>query len=279
MENALHTALTGGGFTYVEEYIGASTNVARIYKSPAGSNFFGQDWYLIVHRPTDNNTFVSFRISELYNVGTHKATNYAPTQSIYTPTAQFAVNDATGLVPESGSLFQYQLYISASGFQYWMSVIADRVVIGTRVGASDYAGYAGLYDDLQSATISPFPLLVGNLSASGSSGGAATREPATTTSTSNAFSILSLCSSYYVLSSGGSYMTTAESYTGKFWLGRFQIGSNRGNNYARGFIRDVWFGPSGGVNGDTLNATINGTAKTLVQVREATSRSFVDTAL
>lgn len=277
MENGLHTALTAV-YTYVEEWVSA-TKTARIYKSLAANNYVNKDWYLCTYRSSDTGTSVGLGVSEQYNTGTHVATNYAPGNGTYTPTAQFAVNDATGKAPDQWFHASCSLPISAAGFQFWTSVTADRVIFGTRVGASDAATYVGLYDDVQSSAISPFPLLLvngGNSQSPG--GGAATREPNTTTSTGNCFQIQGITAGGAAQFASTGIHYGSETYTGKYWLARYEVQSVVSSARIRGYYRDYWYGPTNGVNGDTLTATINGSSKTLSQIASGNG-GFVDTGI
>jgi hypothetical protein len=190
LADAIHPLLTAAGFTHVEDWT-SSTKTARIYKSPAASNSFGSDWYLNVYRSSDTATGLSLFVAEAYNGTTKRFTNFAPNTQSLTPTASFAVND-TGVLPDGsgGSVAamstSYPIGVGTGGYQYWLSAHPNRVVLATRVGTTDCATYAGLYDDTLQSSGSPFPLVTCALdtqaSTSTSSGGRATREPFTTTS-------------------------------------------------------------------------------------------------
>lgn len=272
METILHPALLTAGFTYVEERT-QSTATARVYKSAAGSNYFGQDWYLIVYRGADTST-PAFGVCEVYDSANHVCKNYAPKVTNLTPTAQFAVNDATGKAPTDTAnvKLDVSLTLSSTGYQWWMSLTLDRVVIAGRYSSADTGVYVGLYDDLQATAISPFPLVVTTLTAN-SMGGATTREPNTTTQITNNFQVGFTSLPYWTTNTGN------ETYTQKTWLSRAMF-TGRGNTSSayRGLLRDVWYSSVNGVNGDTLAATIAGASKTLVQTRQAGSY-FVDNSL
>lgn len=270
----LDARLIAAGYAFVEQV--STTGTARVYRSPAASNFFGSDWYLIVIRTQDSGSAVYLAVCELYNPTTHVCTNYAPSAaSGLTPTAQFAVNDPTGKAPDNGALQWSTVGIAASGFGYWLSITPDRVVVATRAGAADSGVYAGLYDDMQAAALSPFPLLTVGLDTFAARVGAATREPGQTANASNNFSI-TLNSAY----SPWTRTLVSELYTQKTWLTRGIVTAQRNNSSVRGLLRDVWLSPLYGVNGDTLSATIAGASRTLTQTAVAGAlRAFVDQAV
>ena len=260
----LHTALLAGGLEFVETWISGS-NTAGIYKSPAASNTFGQDWYLNTVRGTDASTSIWLGVAEVWDTGTKKLRNYALLGATRTPTASFAINDATGLSPATLTNAGCSAFLAAAGFQYWISANPDRVVVATRVGATDYGVYAGLYDDVLPPAISPFPLCAVKLLDDGAAGagqGGATREPGATTSTANAFGV-------YVNSSTSSPHTTAAGvYAPSPVIGRAVLHTSRLNisgaafaaKTMRGYLKGVAFlSPAAGaaafVNGDTLTVT------------------------
>jgi hypothetical protein len=269
MEGVLHTALTAV-YTYVEEVV-STTKVARVYKSPGASNYFGQDWFLITYRPTDTNAGVSFTACELYDSVGHLCKNYVPfTQSQVPAATTYAVPDATGKNPASSTsaasgLFAQGVTLSVSGFPYWISVTPDRAVLATRIATTDYAIYTGLIDDLVSPTISGFPLAVTTLHAISNSG-RMSREPGQTANSSANWD------TPLYTGAGSSIWTplwNPDIYTGKPAIARAVLSSSRGAT--RGLLRDVWVTPFVGSNGDTVTATIGGSAKTLVQTRNSTT--------
>jgi hypothetical protein len=250
---ALNTILVAAGFTNVESWT-SSTFTAIIYKSPAASNTFGSDWYLVVSRTSDADTNVSFTVAEVWDTGTKKVRNYAATATTRTPTGSYAINDATGLAPNSGTLFIATVGLSAAGFQYWVSATCDRVVVATRVSTTDSGIYAGLYDDLLPIAGSPFPLLVGNLNSGNNN--SSTREPYTTTSTSNAFIVnFPLTNCYW-----GPVSIGVDIYQGKYVTARVVVHSSRATasnmTGVRGLLKDVInANVAAAVNGDTLAVT------------------------
>jgi hypothetical protein len=270
----LDPLLTAGGLTFVEQVINGAVTT-RVYKSPAGSNFFGSDWFFSVSRATDTATTVTFRVFEQYNSSTHLCFNYAPSTNSLTPTSVFAVNDATGKAPDSASLGSNSVTISAAGFNWLTSVTANRVAIATRVSTTDYSVYLGLYRDMLPLAASPFPLVLTSLHST--TGGFATREPGTTTSVNGNFRT-ALTYTWTPTNTGASV------YTGASMLSRVPIDADKtpaGVNFRGHLTEDVWRGAPSGANGDTLSATIDGVAKTLVQFRNGAGGAtmFVDSGV
>jgi hypothetical protein len=271
---ALNTILVAAGFTAVETWT-SSTNTAIIYKSPAGSNSFGSDWYLNVLRTSDAATSVSFGIAEAWNTGTKKFTNYGPTSGTFTPTSVFAVNDATGVLP-TGAMAQRSVTLSTAGFQYWVSANVNRVVVGARVGIADTAVYAGLYDDVLPIALSPFPLAMINLASA--STGTTTREPGATISTNNAFGVATQTNFAWSVV----YGSGLDVYQGKYipartclWSSRVSAGSANG---MRGLLKDMVQCPiTAAVNGDTMTVVDSvGVTKTYTRIGNDTFQSWAD---
>lgn len=279
MENVLHGALLTAGYTYVEEVANGNVKV-RVYKSPAASNFFGQDWYLLVKRTSDASITVDFAVTEQYNSSTHLCFNYGPSAtSGLTPTAQYAVNDAAGKAPDNAAVWYNQLQFMTSSFNYYLSITANRMVVGVRSGASASAHYAGLYDDFQPLATSPFPLVVHELIILGgfSARGSATREPNTLAANTNNFR------TGPALSNSQMYTTSfTDSYSGRSTVGRTYF-LGRSSGYMRGLLRDVYAcNVLYGTTGDTLTAVMGGVTKNLVQTLSSsagTGAFFVDTAI
>ncbi len=286
----MNTALLAGGFTFVET-VTVSTQTTPIYKSPAASNSFGSDWYLGLWRGSDAAVSLKLAVAEVWDTGTHKYRNYAPNPATFTPTSAFAVNDAAGQAPGStyGGVANGGVTLAATGYQYWISVHPNRVVVGTRVGSTDYGSYAGLYDDLLPVAISPFPLCVVTLatgSGQNTASGAATREPGTTTSTAT------YCFGACVSTTAGPWgpaTAAADLYQGKAITARLGLYSSRANitlltgaNGLRGLLKDVVYCPIAAANGDTLAVTDPaGTTRNYVRLTEtgSTCHSWVDTGI
>jgi hypothetical protein len=130
--------------------------MADVYKSPAASNQFGQDWYLILRRATDYAAGLSYQVAEGYSTATHKASNYGGTAATVAPSATTFVNPAAAAAPETVAVLPVAL-TAAIPFTYWVSATANRVVVGVKTSVE--AGfYAGLYDDLLPAGTTQFPL-------------------------------------------------------------------------------------------------------------------------
>lgn len=236
--------------------------VAAVYKSPAASNSFGADWYLSVYRSADTSTTISFAVGEVWDTGTERFRNYAPSAASVPVAVTFAVNDATGLTPASSSLRQIAPTISAAGFQYWISATPNRLTLATRVSGTGYTLYAGLYDDLLTSAMSPFPLMVSTLAASsglGAGNGSASREPNTTASNTGNFGV----NTYYPI--GLTSNTASAIYAATYVPGRPLVYSSRISAGvgvglsavgARGILKDIlYLGIAGAVEGDTLAVT------------------------
>jgi len=249
----LDTLLQAGGWTFVETWT-SSTFTAAIYKSPAASNGVG-DYYIAVNRSSDASTTVYLTLAEVWNSGAKTFGKYAPSAGNLTPAADFAVS--TTKAPNDGALYNNGLVIlSAAGFQYWASINAYGVHLATRVSATDYAAFAGLYDDLLDVSISPFPLLAANTTIAWgvnyvqTNAGMATREPGVTVAHSYNFAA-GLYSSAWTPTNA-----QVDTYLGKYAAGRAAIITGR-NDTGQGGYRGLFKSAlrtslSGAVNGDTL---------------------------
>lgn len=233
-----------------------------VYKSPSASNASGSDWYLVLYRTSDTATVVYFSVAEVWDPTRKMVRNYAPSASSTPAAGTFAVNDTVGVAPYSTTLRQVSVSISAAGFQYWVSANTKRVIITTRVGASAYMIYAGLYDDLLAPALSPYPLIVSSFTASASTGtgtGSATREPNTTTNSGynffvNLYHPVGLTSD----NAAGIYANTLIPGRPTVYSGRVNavLGAGTSAIGVRGLLKDVLYQTvSGAVAGDTLAVT------------------------
>lgn len=255
--------LVAAGFTFVDQ-TGTAPAVCRVYKSPAAANFFGSDWFLSVNRAADTATVVGFRVFELYDSDAHLAFNYAPSAtSGLSTTATFAISDAIGKAPNATNLKQSVVDVNAAGFGWQVNATPDRLIVATRAASADSAVYAGLYDDLHRAAVSPFPLCVTILcTGSVTQAGASTREPSTPSASGSFLFIHDSLRAF-------GYYNTADDYSGGYYLARLGLVSARNAAWVRGLLRDVWMVPrAAGINGDRVTATIGGVSQTLTQFRD-----------
>jgi hypothetical protein len=260
---ALDPLLTAAGFTFVEQWTSANIT-ARVYKSPAASNTQGADWYLSVYRASDSNTQLQFSVAEVWDTGTKKFRNYAPSTTSLTPVAvTFAVNDATGVLP-NGVISRPGPTLSTAGFQYWLSANPNRVVLGTRVSVTDYGIYAGLYDDLWNTTISPFPLAVVDLAGANAQsfiGGSATREPNQAGVAVANFGVqiptvlLAVTPAWTPMIAGEIYTGSLKQIPSRVLLTSARAGGLGQLQGMRGLLKDMVATPTAAANGDTLAVT------------------------
>ena len=272
----LDTALLAAGYVFVEEV--GTGDVARVYRSPAGLNVSGYDWFLFVRRTAANSTTVSFTISEQYNSSTHLVFYYATSLTGRIPVADGSFSDPAGKSPVAASTFKYRtITVSTSSFAYYISATPNRLAVGTRVVTSNYAAYAGLMDDWYQTPLTYPPVVVCAMETetSGTSIGGVTREPGITT---NPAGNDNFCVNR--VQSWGP-VTNPDPYSaGKALMNRAYVRAQA----PRGLLRDVWMVPMLGVNGDTVSATIGGSARTLAQITGVNAGAgfgvpFVDMAL
>ena len=157
--DAIHPQMQSGGLTFVETYT-SGTDVTNIYKSPAGSNSLGIDYFIFINRPSTTGA-VSWSISELYDVSTHLASKYAPYGTPTTANADYSVAGTclpsattagaslskTG--PDSGVFIPIN-----TAYTYYLNVTPERVIFGfnnpvavistTMIGM----GYIGIFEPL-----------------------------------------------------------------------------------------------------------------------------------
>jgi hypothetical protein len=181
IELVLHPNLITSGFTYVEEYVGASYT-DRIYKSSSASNGVG-DWYLILER--DNNTTgttIRYGVCEDYDIATHFVKKWAPynVSGSQTLPADRSHYTTAGIKVDTGSCTDV-INTIGTPFPWIASLHPKRVVISTRPSSASTM-YAGLYDPISSAVANHFPLVSSGSQSNWSAGTCYTREPGTGTS-------------------------------------------------------------------------------------------------
>ena len=159
--NTIAATTPDGGTTWTQRTLTATSAnpVADVWKSPAASNQFGQDWYLILSRIGDFGATLYYQVAEQYNAATHRATNYGGTAVSVAPVAATFANPAAAVAPELARPGSASLTLTAATpFTYWASANGNRLVVGVKTN-SEQGFYAGLFDDLLPAGVTQFPLV------------------------------------------------------------------------------------------------------------------------
>lgn len=178
------TQLTDNGWTFVETWTsGAKT--ANVYKSPAGANSVGSDFYLATYRASTVITTVQVLLFEDWDAVNKKARKYAPAAGtgITVNVADNTVTDATGVLLDSATLYRsssigVRISITTT---YVSDVTVNRLIVGASNGTFPPI-YAGVYDSLLTTAQDPVPLVVSNFEGTssftqGNAWGSSTREP------------------------------------------------------------------------------------------------------
>lgn len=170
----LEVALLAAGFTLVDTVV-IATRTHKIFKSPAGSNAHGADWYLDVHYTTTGAATLRFTVFEDYNPTTD--TGYRGTfigGGTTVDATTYSRYGAAGSALEtnwSTSIASVSLAVSTT-VGFWFSATPDRVILMTTAAVSSLL-YAGLYDPsaehASHAGAALFPLIVANVTASSES--------------------------------------------------------------------------------------------------------------
>lgn len=257
---------------------GTSTSATGdVYKSPAASNQFGSDWFLLVRRAFDNATQVYYQVAETYNLGTHRAGNIGGLGAVSYPNAGSNTNPSSGFTPDAAlGGFANNAYIPFTGaavFPYYISANPNRVIVGVKA-PTETGFYAGLYDDLLPAGITQFPLVCVRLPAAAnsllggnnnSSTGGFTREPLPTASLSTNFEATTYM--FNAPSPGFTPGTTSAAlYGNPNSVARLPVGTTRNGgtsnaDYIRGLLIGCVVNSLPSLAGDTI--TVAG--KTLVR--------------
>ena len=131
--DAIHPQMQSGGLTFVETYT-SGTDVTNIYKSPAGSNSLGIDYFIFINR-TSTTGVVSWSISELYDAGTHLASKYAPRGLVTTANSDYSV--AGSVLPSATTTGASLSKTGGSGSMtastahtYYLNVTPERSIFG-----------------------------------------------------------------------------------------------------------------------------------------------------
>jgi hypothetical protein len=144
----------------------ATSPVADVYKSPAASNTFGQDWYLILRRSVDGGTGLYYQVAEQYNTTTHQISNYGGKALSVVPTATTFAYPGTAQAPDVAGAFGNNAFVPLvlqQQIPWRLSVTANRVVVAAVPSSVEVGFYAGLYEDLLPAGVTQFPLGVAPL--------------------------------------------------------------------------------------------------------------------
>jgi hypothetical protein len=155
--DAIHPQMISGGLTFVETYT-SGTDVTNIYKSPAGSNSLGIDYFIFINRPSTTGK-VGWSISELYDVGTHLSSKFGPRGQVTSANADYSV---VGTCLPSATTSGASLsktggfnFLAASVAQtYYLNVNFERCIFGfsnpSGVLTSSCPGmmYVGIYEPM-----------------------------------------------------------------------------------------------------------------------------------
>jgi hypothetical protein len=272
----LKPLLEAGGFTFVETWTSGNIT-AEIYLSPSASNGVG-DWYLLVHRATDASTSVRFCPFEIWNAGAKTMQGYAP-DTFGVPDANFRYNATSAISTNLWHQYNW-VGLGASGFSFWTSINAQRIVVATRVSTTDYCCYTGLYDDLLPASLQMMPLVGGLLNYNNPNGGsrhttlaACTREPGQTVTNNGNFG--AAFGQNYTYLNGA-----ADPYLGnKYPTARVHLQTSRSDKSlgVRGLLKDIiaTYAGSAAINGDNLIVTMqDGSTKDYFRVKHSSSSLY-----
>lgn len=168
----VETALASGGVTW------------NVYRSPAASNFFGQDWYFALGCDTSAQTTLYSCVFEDWDSTNKRAVRFAPSSTGLVPAAGYINPQAPSALPAG---FTLSHLLPTTVFTYAYSTLIDRVAVGawTSSTVSRFSWYIGLYDSFYSTTDDPFPLallsigVAPNYNAITTLVGSTTREPMT----------------------------------------------------------------------------------------------------
>lgn len=163
----LAPALTSAGFTLVDT-VTISTRTHKVWKSAAGNNTQGLDWYLDVAYTTTGAGNLWLAPFEFYDPATDLGYRGVYNNSITTiENTYYSRYGATGFALETNWIQGFStaasLTLSTAAFGYWVSVTGDRVIgmLGTEPTELLYAGMYGP-DPLYAAKVGAamFPLVM-----------------------------------------------------------------------------------------------------------------------
>lgn len=272
-----------------------------VWKSPAASNSFGQDWYLLLRRAGDTQLQLFYQVAEQYNSSTHRVSNLGGLANTTIPTASTFTNPLTNVSPELISTYGASALVNVTtvAFSYIVSATANRLVLGVKTSA-EFGFYCGLYDDLLPTGTTQFPLVAvraatdqagGRAIGFGSTNGAGgfTREPLQTVSSAQNFEanmhnfFLSTSGSTGTLSPVTGFTptsTTGALYGNTTSLSRVPIGSGRTSNFADG-LRGLLIGCVMSTQASVIGDVVTAGGKSYARFSGPTSTVgyFVDQAL
>jgi hypothetical protein len=279
------TNVLANSWTAVETWT-SSTKVANVYKSPAGSNTVGVDFFLVVYRSATTTTTVSFRLCEAYDLANHKLQKYVPNSGagITVNATDNTVTDATGVLPDSSTGFGVAIETPLSTSRtYLLDVDVNRMILGVSLTAStsNTFVYAGVADSMLTTAADPVCLVLmnqycGNVAVAG---GGSTREPGTPAPATGNFRLVGNGdgpSFYYAFApySNTISATTATIYAGDLYRpnpsASIYLNSGRDGNSPRCTLQNIVTCRSGGAIGDTLStAQKNGSTRTYTMISKA----------
>lgn len=185
-----------GNWDFVEEVVtgAAPDDIARRVwlnrGTGTGANSFGSDFHIQIARRVDGTGTVYLYAFEAYDAVNNKAIRpCVPTAGSLAINANGSHGDETlGFLLDSGTLVSAQLLTVNTGFDYYIQVSNNRLVVATKYSTTDTAAYVGLFESLMAAD--PFPLCIlgtsGNESAFTTDTGVS-RHPNKTTTEANNF--------------------------------------------------------------------------------------------
>lgn len=294
---ALGTQLVAAGLTLVDTV----NTFTTVYKSPAAGNQQNADWFLILKRNTDAALQVFYQVAEAYDPALHLASKYGGQGLSVMPVAGTGgVNPSAPAAPDTICAVNANLALTTTAFTYWVSVTANRLILGVKTSV-EIGFYAGLYDDRLSVGTVTFPLVCAKLpinqlftwaiaSSSTNAAGGFTRDPLQSVLSTNSFEA-TVHNGFWtnpinaVVPGNFTPMATAAAlYGNPGTLSRAMIGSGRtfGNSNPagdalRGLLIGCWTSAISSAAGDTT--TTGGKTYTRVQGPATTFGFFVDQAL
>lgn len=266
---SLRTTLTDAGFVLVTQdyaldmsasYTGETIDV---YRSPAASNVYGVDWYLILAEMANaagTTRYLFTTVAEEWDDATKTATRYCPAASGLTPAADGSVGAAGATLTMANVRYNAGLAgANADGHTLGIwSEGANAVIIGNV--------YAGLLERFQTIALDPVPLIVMSVdngsTAQSTAYGSSTREPGQAAAHTYNFSVQMSTD----LTVNRLYRQTAnlEVYSQRQIFSPAACRSSRNvTDSIRGILRGVRIGTVAPAQGDTMTETLpDGTTRT-----------------
>lgn len=277
---------TEPGITKVGAGVVSGTLTWNVYKSAAGTNERGVDFYFALGYPTAAPTALCFTVMETFNATNNQATIYPPASASVTPTANFANPGATSNLPSSGANFSYmQTANMTSAFTYGCSVDSNscKLWVQNSAPAQALGYYWGLVDPFMNATDDPLPLVCVNMGGSAAAtspssipttiSGLTTREPRTNSVNATNFAVGTSASTTqsWTLSNGGA----TDVYIGFPYLSRVLL-NGRSTSAYRGLLKDCYYGPAQTQNGDQVTWNVGGVGHTAVRASTSSGGMYFE---